>query len=64
MNVSDFDTRRINFTFRYVPDQHVQPFKALSAEAQRDIEGSMRQLAVHSPFFAAALADAGRATPR
>jgi alkylated DNA repair dioxygenase AlkB len=64
VNVSDFDTRRINFTFRYVPDQHVQPFKALSAEAQRDIEGSMRQLAVHSPFCAAALADAGRATPR
>jgi alkylated DNA repair dioxygenase AlkB len=56
VQVQDFETRRVNFTFRYVPDEHVVPFRALSAEAQRDVEGYMRTLAEHSPFFAAALA--------
>ncbi|MCA2978975.1 MAG: alpha-ketoglutarate-dependent dioxygenase AlkB [Myxococcaceae bacterium] len=60
VNVSDFETRRINFTFRYVPDRHVVPFKALSPDAQRDVEASVRRLAQHSRFFAAALAAAGR----
>jgi DNA oxidative demethylase len=55
VNVADFDTRRINFTFRYVPDEHVMPYAKLSAEARRDVEGSMQTLATHSPFFAAAL---------
>lgn len=58
VNVGDFDARRINFTFRYVPDEHVVPYAKLSPEARRDVEGSMRQLAQHSPFFARALADA------
>ena len=57
-NVSDFDTRRINFTFRYVPDEHVMPYAKLSPETRRDIEASMKQLAEHSPFFARALASA------
>ncbi len=56
VNVSDFETRRINFTFRYVPDEHVVPYAKLSEQAQRDVEGSMKQLAVRSPFFARALA--------
>ncbi|MBL8921155.1 MAG: alpha-ketoglutarate-dependent dioxygenase AlkB [Myxococcaceae bacterium] len=58
VNVADFDTRRINFTFRYVPDEHVQPYAKLSPEAQRDVLASMRELAKHSPFFARALAAA------
>jgi hypothetical protein len=59
INVRDFETRRINFTFRFVPDEHVQPFAKLSAGAQRDVEASMRTLATHAPFFAKALSDAG-----
>lgn len=55
VNVENFETRRINFTFRYVPDEHVIPYAKLSAQARRDVEGSMRQLAQHSRFFAAAL---------
>lgn len=57
IKVPDFQARRINFTFRYVPDEHVMPFKALSAEAKRDVEGYMAELAKHSRFFADALSD-------
>ena len=56
IHVPDFETRRINFTFRYVPDEHVQPYRTLSAPAKRDVESYMRELAKHSAFFAAALA--------
>lgn len=56
IHVPDFETRRINLTFRYVPDEHVQPYRALSEAARRDVEGYVRELAKHSPFFAAALA--------
>lgn len=55
INVAGFTTRRINFTFRYVPDEHVIPFRALGPEAKRDVEGYVRTLALHSKFFAAAL---------
>lgn len=55
VHVSDFETRRINFTFRYVPDEHVIPFHELGAEAKRDVEGYVAELAKHSRFFAAAL---------
>ncbi|MBL8956236.1 MAG: alpha-ketoglutarate-dependent dioxygenase AlkB, partial [Myxococcaceae bacterium] len=55
VKVPDFETRRVNFTFRYVPDEHVVPFRSLSQEAQADVEGYVRELAKHSPFFAAAL---------
>ncbi len=55
LHLDDFQTRRINFTFRYVPDEHVVPFGALSAEAKRDVGGYVGELAKHSPFFAAAL---------
>jgi DNA oxidative demethylase len=61
IGVPDFETRRINFTFRYVPDEHVMPFKALSPEAKRDIEGYVRTLAQHSRFFADALSSTGGA---
>lgn len=56
--VSDFETRRVNFTFRYVPDQHVQPFSALADWARRDVAPYMATLASHSSFFAKALAAA------
>lgn len=55
IHVSDFETRRINFTFRYVPDEHVIPFRKLSEQAQRDVRGYMEELAKNSKFFANAL---------
>ncbi|NUN49965.1 MAG: alpha-ketoglutarate-dependent dioxygenase AlkB [Candidatus Brocadiae bacterium] len=49
--VEGFETRRVNFTFRYVPDEHVTPFSGLSAEAREDIRGYMETLARHSSWF-------------
>jgi DNA oxidative demethylase len=58
LRVGDFETRRVNFTFRYVPDEHVTPFRELPPQAQADVRGYMEELAKHSPFFASALAAA------
>ncbi|MBU8895108.1 alpha-ketoglutarate-dependent dioxygenase AlkB [Corallococcus sp. H22C18031201] len=51
----DFQTRRINLTFRYVPDEHVTPFARLSPEAREDVRPYMQTLAQHSAFFRAEL---------
>lgn len=53
--ISGFRTRRVNFTFRYVPDEHIVPFADLAAGAKADVLPYMQLLARHSPFFAAAL---------
>lgn len=55
--IPGFSTRRVNFTFRYVPDEHVVPFARLSAEARADVRGYVETLAAGSPFWAAALAE-------
>lgn len=55
IHVPDFKTRRINFTFRYVPDEHVVPFQKLSAQAKADVEGYVKELAKSSKFFSRAL---------
>jgi alkylated DNA repair dioxygenase AlkB len=52
LNVEQFETRRVNFTFRFVPRAHVVPFAKLSAQAKADVAGYLQALAVHSPFFA------------
>nr|AYM52796.1 hypothetical protein [Simulacricoccus ruber] len=57
----DFRTRRINLTFRYVPDVHVVPFRALSPEAQADVRPYVEELAQSSAFFRAQLAEADAA---
>jgi DNA oxidative demethylase len=54
--IEAFRTRRINFTFRYVPDEHVAPFAALSAQARDDVREYVTTLAAHSELFARALA--------
>ena len=59
LNVESFETRRVNFTFRYVPDEHVVPFAKLSKDAQRDVRGYVEELAKHSSFFAKALENPG-----
>ena len=52
LNVDRFETRRINFTFRYVPAAHVIPYSELPEEAAMDVRGYMERLARHSKFFA------------
>jgi alkylated DNA repair protein (DNA oxidative demethylase) len=52
LNVTEFETRRINFTFRYVPDEHIQPYFKLPQEAQEDTREYMQELARNSGFFA------------
>jgi len=59
--MDDFRTRRVNFTFRYVPDEHVIPFAELSSQAQGDVRPYVVELAKHSEFFARALAAVGTA---
>ncbi len=53
--VAGFRTRRVNFTFRYVPDEHVTPFAKLPPGARDDVRDYVAELAAHSPFFARAL---------
>ncbi|MBK9385285.1 MAG: alpha-ketoglutarate-dependent dioxygenase AlkB [Planctomycetes bacterium] len=60
--IEGFRTRRVNFTFRYVPDEHVVPFAELPAAARDDVREYVATLAQSSEFFAAALA-AERAAP-
>lgn len=57
-DVDGFSTRRVNFTFRYVPEQHVIPFERLGARAREDVRGYVQELARHSRFFREALARA------
>lgn len=49
--IENFETRRINFTFRYVPDEHIVPFWKLSAEAREDVQGYVEKLAERSEFY-------------
>jgi alkylated DNA repair dioxygenase AlkB len=55
LNVENFETRRINFTFRYVPEEHVIDFKKFPATLQSDITPYMEILARHSVHFQKAL---------
>jgi len=53
--IADFRTRRINFTFRYVPTEHVIPFAKLGRDAREDVRGYVEELAQSSAFFRRAL---------
>jgi alkylated DNA repair protein (DNA oxidative demethylase) len=53
----DFRTRRVNFTFRYVPDADVVPYRALSARPRGRVARYVKELAERSEFFRRALAD-------
>lgn len=55
IGVPEFETRRINFTFRYVPREHFVDFGELPEEKRADILPYMRQLADKSKFFKNAL---------
>lgn len=49
--IENFETRRINFTFRYVPREHVAPFSRIRDTAKEDVREYMQKLAQHSDFF-------------
>lgn len=56
--IEGFRTRRVNFTFRFVPPEHVVPFDKLSPGARSAVRGYVEQLAHHAPFFHTALSRA------
>ncbi len=51
--ISGFQTRRINFTFRYVPDKDIKPFHQFPRELQEDIWPYVQTLGNHSKHFQA-----------
>lgn len=53
--IEGFRTRRINFTFRFVPPEHISPFEQLGVGAQNAVREYVEQLARHAPFFDTAL---------
>jgi alkylated DNA repair protein (DNA oxidative demethylase) len=55
-SIDGFRTRRVNFTFRYVPDEHVVPFAQLPQVARDDVRDYVAMLATSSRFFASELA--------
>jgi len=55
VRVADFETRRVNFTFRYVPSEHIVAFRELAEPARSDVRGYVEELARGSEFFANAL---------
>jgi alkylated DNA repair dioxygenase AlkB len=60
--IDGFRTRRVNLTFRFVPDRDVVPFHRLAPAAREDVRGYVEELARHSPHFARALRSAGEAS--
>lgn len=51
LNTTHFETRRINFTFRYVPTEHVQPFEKLPQNLQLDVKPYVTELSEKSEFW-------------
>ncbi len=49
--VPGFETRRINFTFRYVPNEFIIPYAQLPQNLQDDIRPYVKELGNYSPFF-------------
>ena len=51
LRTTNFETRRINFTFRYVPVEHVRPFLKLPENLQNDVHAYVSELAKKSPYW-------------
>lgn len=51
LNTTNFETRRINFTFRYVPVEHVRPLSHLPANLQNDIKSYVTELSGKSAYW-------------
>ena len=50
-----FETRRLNFTFRYVPREHIQPLSRFPIELQGDVREYVQVLSRNSDYFATVL---------
>ena len=53
--IEGFRTRRVNFTFRYVPEQHIVAYRELPEHLRRDIRPYIQELAAYSEHFAGEL---------
>ena len=51
MHTTDFETRRINFTFRYVPNNHIKALADFPENLQKDIRPYVEDLSRHSTFW-------------
>jgi alkylated DNA repair protein (DNA oxidative demethylase) len=51
LNTTNFETRRINFTFRYVPVEHVRPLTHLPENLQKDIKSYVTELSSKSNYW-------------
>jgi len=51
LNTTHFETRRINFTFRYVPRDHIQSYFRLPKNLQTDTHGYVVDLSKKSKFW-------------
>jgi len=49
--IDGFRTRRVNFTFRYVPDEHIVPFARLAPRAREDVAEYVAELAKGSRYW-------------
>ena len=54
-SIDGFRTRRVNFTFRFVPSAHIARFADLDEPARSDVRPYVEELARHSRFFETAL---------
>ncbi|MCK6520167.1 alpha-ketoglutarate-dependent dioxygenase AlkB [Myxococcota bacterium] len=57
--IEGFRTRRVNLTFRYVPQEHIVPFRRLGAQAREDVRGYVTTLAATSEHWRRALEGVG-----
>lgn len=46
-----FKTRRVNFTFRYVPEEHIYPLDQFSSEDIEDLSALVEKLAETDPYW-------------
>lgn len=53
--INDFETRRINLTFRYVPNEHIIEYQKLPHPQKEDTQEYLQKLAQHSEFFREAI---------
>lgn len=51
LHTTGFETRRINFTFRYVPREHIQPFRKFPDSLRADLKNYVTKLAEHSDYW-------------
>jgi DNA oxidative demethylase len=53
IKIENFQTRRINLTFRYVPTEHVLPLDRFPQKLKSDVKNYVTELGTHSSFWKA-----------